>query len=217
MAQRATKIHACVFVNTPSHKVFVLDQYGNPVDVKTEVLAAREQTAFIAMSDAFNMTVTKQGAFSFENFVCPWDWGTNNAVMAENGLFTFPTAILTATYPDGTKKRYVLGDEFIDKLTGGIWTAEKLYPYIRALLLNSTPKESDTTLLCKLLPPLCSVGGWVWLGLAIGATLKASSAKNIGRGVWGTGAALLWHEWYQRGGLEQVKAAAGIGRNQKKI
>lgn len=205
MAQRAVFIQACVFVNTPSSKVFVLDQSGTPVDIKTEELADRERTAYIAMQDAFNTAVSKNGAFQYENHICPWDWGTNNAVMKQNGLFTFPCAMITATYEDGTRKLYVLGDEFIDKLTGGIWTPEKIYPYIRVLLLGITPQQSDTTILCKLLPPLCSVGGWIWLGLAIGATLKASNSKSIGKGVWGTGAALLWWEWYQRGGVNQVK------------
>jgi hypothetical protein len=211
MANKAVKIHACTFVKTAASKVFIYNQFGTPVDVKTEELAEAERSAFIAMQDAFNLAITKNGAFEFENFVCPWDYGTNNAVMAQNGLFTFPSAIITATYADGSRKIYVLGDEFIDKLTGAIWTPEKIYPYIRILLLNLTPKDqTDSAFLCKLLPPLCSVGGWVWLGLAIGATLKASSAQNFGRGLWGTGAALLWHEWYQRGGLDQLKTTIGI-------
>ncbi len=206
MAQRASKIHACVFVNTSYTKAFIFNTAGVPVDVDTAQLTQREASAYIAMQDAFNMAVGQYGAFQYENNVCPWDWGTNNAVVAEHGLFVLPGAVITADYPDGSKKQYVLGKDFVDKLTGGIWTAQKLYPYIKTLLLNSQPSDNQQTVLCKLLPPLCSVGGWVWLALAAGATLKASSSKGVGKAAWTAGAGLLWLEWYQRGGLEQLKS-----------
>ena len=216
MAQRASYIHACVFVQTPSSKGFVFDMNGTPIDIKTEELADGEARAYMAMQDAFNMAVSKNGTFSYSNYVCPWDWANNNSDMAQNGLFTFPSAIITADYPDGSQKQYVLGKEFIDKLTGGIWTSEKLYPYIRTLLLNISTQNSDSTFMCKLLPPLCSVGGWIWLGIAIGAGMKASNSKGIGKGVWGTAAALAGWEWYQRGGLKQLTGAVGIGKYPKK-
>lgn len=209
---RAVEIKACVFVQTASNKVFVFDGYGNPTDINVEALSSREASAFMAMQDAFNFAVSKNGQFAYQNHICPWDYSNNNATMAQHGLFTFPSAIITATYPDGSGKMYVLGKEFIDKITGGIWTKDKIYPYIRVLLLGVTPQENDTTFLCKLLPPLCTVGSWVWFGLALGATLKANNSKSIGKGLWGTGAAFLWYEWYQRGGISQLKKTIGIGK-----
>lgn len=208
---KATYIQSCLFVQTPSNRAFTFEN-GNPVDVRTEELSNSERTAFIAVQDAFNMATSKHGAFRYDAFACPWDWANNNVVMADNGLFTFPSAVITAQYPDGTERMYVLGKEFIDKLTGGIWTAEKIYPYIKVLLLGTNTQQQQTTVLCKLLPPLCSVGGWVWFGLAIGATLKAKSSNSISKGLWGTGAAFLWYEWYQRGGLNQLKSTVGIGK-----
>ena len=212
MAQRATEIQACVFVQTPSSKVFQFDGLGNPIDINVEQLSDREAGAYMAMQDAFNMAVSKNGAFTYKNFACPWDWSDNNAVMAQNGLFTFPSAIITAEYPDGRQKQYVLGKEFIDKLTGGIWSADRIYPYIRILLLDITPKPNDSSIFCKILPPLCSVGTWIWLGLAVGATIKANNSKNVKKGLWSTGAALLWWEWYQRGGVSQT-----LGIGEKKL
>jgi len=206
---KASAIQACVFVQTPSSKVFVLDGSGNPVDVNIDQLSDREAGAFMAMQDAFNMAVSKNGAFKYQNQVCPWDWSDNNAVMAQNGLFTFPSAIITAVYPDGRQKQYVLGKEFIDKLTGGIWSADRIYPYIRILLLDITPQQNDdSTLICKLLPPLCNMASWVWFALAAGATIKASNKSGAAQLAWGAGAALLWKEWIGRGGLSTV----GIGK-----
>lgn len=202
---KATIIQACVFVDAPSSKVFVEDGSGNIVDVLTEKLSDREAAAYTAMQDAFNMAVGKHGAFNYENHICPWDYGQNNYVMSQNGLFTFPTAIITATYPDGTGKRYVLGKETLDKLFGGVWDAQKLYPYIAQLLFDRPTQPDSRSMLCRLLPPLCSIGGWAWLALALAATAKASSSKGLGRAAWGTGAALLWNEWASRGGLQQLK------------
>jgi len=208
---KASAIQACVFVQTPSSKVFVLDGSGNPVDVNIDQLSDREAGAFMAMQDAFNMAVSKNGAFKYQNQVCPWDWSDNNAVMAQNGLFTFPSAIITAVYPDGRQKQYVLGKEFIDKLTGGIWSADRIYPYIRILLLDITPKQNDdSTLICKLLPPLCNLASWAWFALAVGATLKASNKSGASQLAWGAGAALLWKEWIGRGGLSTVGIGKGL-------
>ncbi len=208
---RASSLQACVFVQTPSSKVFVFDGYGNPIDIQTDSLSDREAAAFMAMQDAFNLSIQRNGSFSYQNHICPWDWSTNNAVMAQNGLFTFPTAIITADYPDGSQKQYVLGKEFIDKLTGGIWTAEKLYPYIKILLTGVTPKQSDTTFLCKLAPPLCSLAGWMWFALAAGTTIKAINSKGVKKIAWGAGSALLWNEWIGRGGLSQIGKKKRIG------
>lgn len=205
---RASSLQACVFVQTPSSKVFVFDGSGNPIDIQTDQLTDREAAAFMAMQDAFNLATERNGSFSYQNYICPWDWSTNNAVMAQNGLFTFPTAIITASYPDGREKQYILGKEFIDKLTGGIWTAEKIYPYIKILLTDVTPKQSDTTFLCKLAPPLCSLAGWMWFALAAGTTIKAMNSKGVKKIAWGAGSALLWNEWIGRGGLSTV----GIGK-----
>lgn len=216
MAQKASKIHACVFVNTSYQKAFIFNTSGIPIDVDTSKLTDREASAYIAMQDAFNKAVGQYGAFQYENNLCPWDYSNNNAVVAEHGLFVLPAAVITADYPDGSKKQYVLGKEFIDKLTGGIWTAQKLYPYIKTLLLNTQPSENkQITILCKLIPPLCEVGGWVWFGLALGATMKANNSKSIGKGLWTTGAALLWYEWYQRGGFTQLKNTIGINSKRK--
>lgn len=213
MAQRAEYLVCCVFVNTPSWKLFEKDNDGNITNVKFENLTAEENRVFMAVQDAFNMARQKNGAFDYVLEVCPLDYSNNTAVVHQNGLYVMPAAIIAASYPDGTKKRYALGKDLDDKFFGSNWKPADIYPYIRILLLNETvgPK-SDKSFLCQIFPPLCSVGGWVWLGLALAATYKTTQARNVGKLVWGAGAALLWKEYVDRGGIDQLKETLGIGK-----
>lgn len=141
-----------------------------------------------------------------EMYVCPVTINDNAVVVSQNNLdfSLLPAAQVYATYSDGTAAKFFLSKNLSERFSGINWTASDVQPYIEGLLYRS--KAAEATLLCKLIPPLCSVGGWIWLGLAVGATLKASnSSGKVSQGVWGTGAALLWWEWYQRGGLTQLK------------
>lgn len=147
-----------------------------------------------------------------EMYVCPVNIPENAVIIANNGLdpSLLPAVQVFAEYADGTGASYFLSKKLSERFTGIKWTTADVQPYVDALLYRAKP--ADIPLICKIVPPLCNVGGWVWLALAIGATAKASSAKGVGRAAWGTGAALLWQGWYKRGGLEQVKQAAGIGK-----
>ncbi|MEZ4925581.1 MAG: hypothetical protein R3A50_04845 [Saprospiraceae bacterium] len=207
MAKRAENIYCCVFVNTPSHKIFEIDDTGVITDVRFENLTAEESRVFMAVQDAFNMLRQKHGAVNYTLNVCPVDYVNNMAVTQQNGLYLLPAALVEATYPDGTKKRYALGKDLDDKLFGSNWSAESVYPYLSILLLN-TPvgqEESSDSLLCRLFPALCNVGGFVWLGLALGATYKTTQARNVGKAIWGGASVLLWKEYYDRGGFDQIK------------
>lgn len=214
MAKRAKSIFCCVFVNTSSSKVFVTNSEGVITDVNFEKLTPEEAGVFIAVQDAFNMAIQKHGSFQYTLQVCPVDYGNNMAVTQQNGLFLLPAALMEATYPDGTRKRYALGKDLDDKLFGSNWKPESVYPYVSILLLN-TPvgqEQSNDSLLCRLFPALCNVGGWVWLGLAMGASYKTTQARNVGKAIWGGASILLWKEYLDRGGLDQIKEVVGIGK-----
>lgn len=162
---------------------------------------------WIAFGNAIvNLRKRHGNTLPVEMYVCPITIDENAVVVSQNNLdfSLLPAAQVYATYSDGTAAKYFLSKNLAERFSGINWTAADVQPYIEALLYRSKP--SDASVLCKLLPPLCSVGGWVWLGLAIGATMKASNTKGeLSKGVWSTGAALLWWEWYQRGGLTQFQ------------
>lgn len=213
MAQRAEYLFACVFVKTPASKLFVKDAEGQITDVLFENLTEEEARVYVAVQDAFNLARVKYGNFHYVLNLCPLDYADNTAVTHQAGLYLLPAAIIEATYPQGNKKRYALGKDLDDKLFGANWKPESVYPYLRILLLNEdVGQPSKESFLCDLFPPLCSVGGWVWLSLALAATYKTTQAQNVGKVLWGGASAVLWKEYIDRGGLDHLKSTLGIGK-----
>ncbi len=148
-----------------------------------------------------------------EMYVCPVTVPENAVIVSQEGLSMslLPAAQIYATYSDGAAGKFFLSKNLGERFSGINWKASDIKPYIEALLYRS--ESAEQSILCKLLPPLCNVGGWVWLGLAAAATLKASNSQGkIAKTAWTGGAALLWWEWYQRGGLSQLKETVGIGK-----
>lgn len=137
---------------------------------------------------------------------CPITYNENAVIIAKNNLdpSRLPAVQVAAMYPDGMRRLY-----FLKSGLGGIsFTPETVRPYVEALLYNRV--SAPMPVLCKVFPPLCEMGGWFWLALALAATYKTTQARNVGKVAWGVGAAALWQGWYQRGGVEQVKKAIGI-------
>lgn len=191
---QATQMQICIFT---LHDKTYEDQ---PADEK-------------AMFDAFARVVIeiqeKHGSTApIDLNFCPLTMNENAVIVAKQGLdiSRLPAAQVWATYPDGNNRLF-----FLKTGLGGIdFTPEVLRPYVESLLYNRAAQEQS--LICKIIPPLCDLGGWVWLGLALGASYKSTQARNIGKIAWGIGAAALWQGWASRGGLDQVKEAVGIGK-----
>ena len=191
---KATKLQICIFVQ--ADKAY-----------EDQSPAAKQ------MHDAFaNVVIDLQQKHNnkapIDLELCPMTYNENAVIIAKQHLdpSRLPAAQVAALYPDGTRRAY-----FLKTGVGGIqFTPETLRPYVEALLYNraSTPQP----ILCKIVPPLCELGGWIWLALAVGATYKATQARNVGKVAWGVGAAALWQGWYARGGVKQLTAAAGIGK-----
>lgn len=202
MKVAASKVQICIFWKTP----LSYDEIGSwPADVR-------------AMWEAFGSVITKLrsrhgNSVPVEMYICPTTIAENAVIVAQNRLdpSLLPAANLYAEYPDGTGGQYFLSMSLSERFTGIQWTAAEVEPYVKALLYRSKPSESS--LLCKLLPPLCNVGGWIWLAAAAAATLKASnSSGKTAQFVWGAGAFVLWKEWADRGGVQQLKETVGIGK-----
>lgn len=165
------------------------------------------RTAWDAFAEVIVSLRARHGnAVPVELYVCPTTISENAAIVSANGLSmsVLPAAQVFAEYPNGEGSNFFLMKDLHDRATGLNWTAADVRPYVEALLYRSKPAEK--ALLCQLVPPLCSVGGWAWLAMASVATLKAASTNSkAGQAVWGVGSALLWQAWYKRGGLEQIK------------
>lgn len=202
MAQiAANTVQICIFWKDALNYNYVADW---PADVRA---------AWDAFGGAILKLRQRHGqSVPIEMYVCPVTIPENAAIVSQNGLSMslLPAVQVYAQYPDGTGATYFLSKNLSERFTGIAWKSTDVQPYVEALLYRSKP--SDIPIICKIVPPLCNIGGWVWLALATGATLKASSSTGVGRAAWGTGAALLWQGWYKRGGLDQLKEAAGIGK-----
>lgn len=196
MKVEAKKVQICIFWKNP---LSYDDIQSWPADVR-------------AIWNAFAAVITQLRSrhgnnVPVEMYVCPTTIAENAVIVAQNKLDTslLPAAQLYAEYPDGTGGNYFLSMSLDERFNGVQWTSAEVEPYVKALLYRAKP--ANTSLLCKLLPPLCNVGGWIWLAAAAAATLKASnSSGKTAQWVWGAGAVVLWKEWADRGGIEQVKS-----------
>lgn len=146
-------------------------------------------------------------------YLCPVTQPANADIAIQNGIdfSLLPAVQIWAEYPDGTAAKYFLSKNLSERFTGINWKQEDVLPYVKALLYRSKPAE--TSLICKILPPLCELGGWAWFALAAGTTYKAYNGKNeFSRAAWGTAAFLVWKEFASRGGFMQLQQAAGVGK-----
>lgn len=167
-----------------------------------------------AAFDAFAAPVIQlqqlhNGKAPIEVEFCPLTYDENVLIVNRNGLdySRLPAAQIYAEYPDGSAKYY-----FLKSGLGGIdFVPEATAPYIKALLYNLGPSK-EPPILCKLVPPLCNLGGYAWLALTVFCTYRASQARNIGKAAWGAAALASGEAFVKRGGLEMLKKAAGIGK-----
>lgn len=163
-----------------------------------------------AMWDAFGETIVQLRRRHGQNvpiemYVCPITIPQNAVIIAQNNLdpSLLPAAQVYAEYSDDTAGGYFLSRTLSERFSGIKWRSGDVKPYVEALLYRAKPSEQS--IICKLVPPLCSVGGWVWLGLAAAATIKAASTQGQpGKTMWWGGTFLLWKEWADRGGLAQL-------------
>ena len=136
---------------------------------------------------------------------CPVSNPDNVVVLEQNGgsVLNLPAVQLYAKYSDGTTGQYFLKKGLSDVGSSTPLVDEpKALAYVKALLYRLSP--TPQTLLCKILPPLCSLGWYIWLAAGIYTTYQTTQARNVGKYVWGAAAALTWNEFIQRGGLKEL-------------
>lgn len=196
---RAQQIDVAVFINTPTNQAIEYDAAGNPVDINLEKLTQDEQRVWNVANDAAKDLRIKY-KFNPNIFLAPLDYGNNAPTAYQAGIVDPPGLLITATYPDGSRKQYALGKELNEKFLGINWNAKDIYPYYRSLLLQEFGQSGE----CNLPFGLCQIPAYMWLAIAGVATYKAIEQKKILRTVWGGGAAYAWYQFFQRGGLEAL-------------
>lgn len=139
---------------------------------------------------------------------CPLT-NTQNQVIASNlGITDFPAVQIFARFSDGSTAQYAVTKDLGDKFTGINWDKKDVAPYVEALLYQRKPAEAS--ILCKIFPPLCNLGAWVWLAGAAYSTLEFAKARSdSGRIAWGAAAGLTWQSFFASGGFNGIGIGAG--------
>jgi hypothetical protein len=198
MKPRAKEIRVAVFVSTPTNKLFEYDANGNITNVMIENLTLDEQRAWnVASEAATNLRIKYK--FEPEVFIAPLDYLSNAPTAYQAGITDPPGILITATYPDGTRRVYALSKELNEKFLGINWNASDIYPYYKALLLQEFGGGG-----CNLPLGLCDVPAYMWLAIAGVATYKTIEQKETLRYAWGAGGAYAWYQFLQRGGFESI-------------
>lgn len=165
-------------------------------DQPAEVRAAFDAFAepVIEIQQQFNSSAP------IEVSLCPVGYTENLQIIERNhlDLSRLPAVQVAAQYPDGSSRVY-----FLKTGPGGIdFTPEVVKPYITTLLFNRTATQQP--IICKVFPPACNIGGWLWLAAMAYGTYRTSQARNVGKVVWG-GVTLLAAEAFAKGGgLKQL-------------
>ena len=197
--EKAKSIYVCVFTMTPTNRAYEYD-HGQPVAVAIENLTADEQRVWNYANEAANQIYARY-KFQVEVALCPLDYGNNAPIAYGQGIEDFPGMLVSAEYPGGTRRQYVLKKDLKDKFLGVDWTADDIYPYYKALYLQEFGADTK----CNLPFGLCNLSALVWLIATGVATYKAVEQKKNRRLIWGAGAAFAGHQFIQAGGFAAVK------------
>lgn len=165
-----------------------------------------------AIYAAFGQVITELRAKHGANLpvyleFCPLTLPENQKIAAYLGFQDFPAAQVIASYEDGSVANYGLEKDLQDKFTGVNWTAEDVRDYVEAVTYQRKPARSS--ILCEIFPPLCRIGGYIWLAAAAYSTLRfTESQSGGGKIIWGAAAGLTWQSFFAAGGFKKL----GIGK-----
>lgn len=186
---KAKEVQICIFTPTDMGSV---SQY--PAD---------EQAIFSAFGEVVTALRNQYGQDVpvYLEF-CPLTIPTNQLIAAQFGFSSFPAVQVFAKYANGQTAKYGLSKDLGDKFTGVNWTAADVRPYVEAVLYQREP--ANPSWLCRIFPPLCSLGGWVWLSAAVFSTYKFSQATEKEKILWGAAAGLTWQSFFAGGGFKKI-------------
>jgi hypothetical protein len=128
--------------------------------------------------------------------------GNDLPVLEQWKINRYPAVRIYAEYPDGRKAWYNLNQGVVPET----YTGAEVARYVKAL---ATGTAEQSSILCQIFPPLCSIGGWLWLAGAAYSTYRFAEAQNGGgKIIWGAAAGLTWQSFFAGGGFEKLKTGA---------
>jgi hypothetical protein len=126
-----------------------------------------------------------------------------NAVTA-NGINPqrLPAMQIWGEYPDGHTAQYILGANIVDDIAQVV-TPEAIRDRINRIWDGRVSTKKG--IICTIVPQLCDLPGWLWLIAAGYTTFESVTSKDTRRTVYGGAAAVLWYDFFQRGGFDWIK------------
>ena len=121
-------------------------------------------------------------------------------------IHRFPAVRVYARYPSGKEAWYNLEPGYFDSkldVTGKEISDRLFFLY--------QGKFGTPSLICEILPPLCHLSKWTWLGVAAFSAYKASNTQGAARLLWLGGTGIGLHEFAKRGGLDPQSKLDGNG------
>ena len=166
-------------------------------------LTAAEDALLKKVDAAIAQFVMANPAASLNFFWADYYKAGNIQWINTNGIAQFPSVQIMAAYPDGSQAFYKLNTTITDQRN---YSTQDMVRMLEALASGS--QGTEKSLICRLIPPLCTAGAYVWLALAAGATVVTISSKRKPIKIAAAlGSTMLWSEFFDRGGFKAVLPA----------
>lgn len=197
---KATSVYICIFTDkTPNAgSVYAPDTLGAP-----------ETGYYNAVSKAA-VDLYQQEGIQGTNFSLCYAKSPNFQEYLKSVKTAPPFIAMIGTFPDGSKKHYVLkSSSRVKDYLRAMWTGD--FSKTGAPTTNPGDGEGgwgqgDGGLLCRLFPPACAIGFLPWIALAAVTTYKAVESRSVaGKAIWGVPAFLFWQGFFSRGGVKQIQ------------
>lgn len=177
---------------------------GAGCGINTALMTPEEIQAWNTLQDSV-ATVSQETNFQINTSEINY-WCGNDALDVNRwGIGQFPAVRIYAEYPDGTQAY----KDFQPLYPGANVDLEQLPTYLSAFVTKSF--GSGANWLCKILPPLCSLGKYAWLAIGVATTYKATTTKKGAQLAWGAASVLVWQQYVQRSGIAGLSAGEDCG------
>lgn len=163
-------------------------------------MSPEELAMYTAIEDARSL-VQPSTTVNIQLFYLNKYKGNDLPLLEQWKINRYPAIRVWAEYPDGNQAWYNLNQGVLPETYSG----EEIAEYVTGLLDGDFGQSS---IVCKIFPPLCSLGGWVWLAAAAYTSYRAIDSQQAGKIAWGGAALLSWDAFFAGGGFKKL----GIGQ-----